>query len=1167
MEFGPDGGIYFADYWNHRIRRIGPDGIISTIAGSDVWGGYAGDGGQAIDALLNYPEKVAFGFDGRLYISEWGNSIVRQVTTDGIITTAAGLGDFSVGGDGGPASQTGLNNVMSVAVGYDGSLYIGEYLRVRRVSGHSNEMVGGSYWATSKDGRDYYLFGNSGRHLKTVDAMTTATVYDFRYDANGYITQIEDRNGNVTTIERDTLSSPLAIVAPDGQRTIVTLDANGYLASVTNSAGETYRMGYTTDGLLVDFTDPRNNSSLMTYDRLGRLVKDQGAVGNSWSLTRTESSNLYEVGVSSAEGRLTLHRVERLPSGEKHRLTIGPDSTVSEKLISAAGRVITQPDGTITTQKEEPDPRFGMDAPFLGAATVTTPGGLKLTAGVTRDVTLTDPNDPLSLTALSESTTVNGRTSNTGYSATDHIWTTTSSAGRQASVEVNDKGRPVLSRSFDLEAASYGYDTRGRLTSIIEGQGANARTVILGYDAQGYLGSITDPLGRSVSFTNDAVGRVTSQALTDGRVIRYSYDANGNLTSLIPPGREAHLFDYTPVDLEQQYAPPDLAGVQTLTRYSYNLDKQLTEVQRPDGQTVSLAYNNGGKLDTLSIPRGQYSYGYDSTTGKLATVSAPDGGTLSFTYDGFLPLSTVWSGEVYGSVSQGFDNNFWVTSRSVNGLPVSYGYDNDGLLTAAGDLGIERSPVNGLLTGTSLGSTNTSRSYNGFGELATETALVNGTAVLGTQYERDKLGRITRKVENVEGVSTVYDYGYDLAGRLETVTENGTVVSTYTYDENGNRLGHAGKSGVVSATYDAQDRLVTYGTASYAYTENGELIAKAQGGVTTQYHYDVLGNLMQVKLPGDITIDYVIDGRNRRIGKKVNGQLTQGFLYRDQLNPIAELDGSGNVVSRFVYGEKGNVPSYMVKGSVTYRILSDHLGSPRLVINSATGEILQRMDYDEFGNVTLDTNPGFQPFGFAGGIYDLHTGLVRFGARDYDAETGRWTAKDPIGFAGGQANLYSYLLADPINWTDPAGLSSPYDSYHSDGVNVTLSGSIGTGVAGASGSVSVSNQGITFSGGVGAGIGIGASLTAGGSSSNGNSDGQASTSVMFTGGAGVGGYYSVGGPWDASSSSTSGGVGVGLGFGATWNILQGSYTFSWNDVFSFFDDLFSDHQPNSDCGY
>ncbi|MGB1557735.1 MAG: RHS repeat-associated core domain-containing protein, partial [Oceanococcaceae bacterium] len=143
--------------------------------------------------------------------------------------------------------------------------------------------------------------------------------------------------------------------------------------------------------------------------------------------------------------------------------------------------------------------------------------------------------------------------------------------------------------------------------------------------------------------------------------------------------------------------------------------------------------------------------------------------------------------------------------------------------------------------------------------------------------------------------------------------------------------------------------------------------------------------------------------------------------YRDQLNPIAELDGEGNLVSRFVYGSKPNVPDHLLRDGQTYRILSDHLGSPRLVINTSDGSIAQRLDYDEFGNVTLDTNPGFQPFGFAGGIYDLHTELVRFGARDYDPATGRWTAKDPIRFGGGDSNLYAYVLNDPLNLVDVTG--------------------------------------------------------------------------------------------------------------------------------------------------
>lgn len=70
-----------------------------------------------------------------------------------------------------------------------------------------------------------------------------------------------------------------------------------------------------------------------------------------------------------------------------------------------------------------------------------------------------------------------------------------------------------------------------------------------------------------------------------------------------------------------------------------------------------------------------------------------------------------------------------------------------------------------------------------------------------------------------------------------------------------------------------------------------------------------------------------------------------------------------------------------------------------------------------------DTSPGFQPFGFAGGLYDADTNLVHFGARDYLASVGRWTAKDPILFAGGDINVYGYVMNDPINRTDSTGMS------------------------------------------------------------------------------------------------------------------------------------------------
>ena len=112
----------------------------------------------------------------------------------------------------------------------------------------------------------------------------------------------------------------------------------------------------------------------------------------------------------------------------------------------------------------------------------------------------------------------------------------------------------------------------------------------------------------------------------------------------------------------------------------------------------------------------------------------------------------------------------------------------------------------------------------------------------------------------------------------------------------------------------------------------------------------------------------------------------------------------------------------MVKaGLIYYRVLKDHLGSPRLLVHFKTAAVIQRMDYNEWGDVTNDTNPGFQKFGFAGGLYDHQTKLVKFGAREYDGSTGRWLSKDPIGFEGRDSNLYGYVLQDPINFIDPAG--------------------------------------------------------------------------------------------------------------------------------------------------
>jgi RHS repeat-associated protein len=126
----------------------------------------------------------------------------------------------------------------------------------------------------------------------------------------------------------------------------------------------------------------------------------------------------------------------------------------------------------------------------------------------------------------------------------------------------------------------------------------------------------------------------------------------------------------------------------------------------------------------------------------------------------------------------------------------------------------------------------------------------------------------------------------------------------------------------------------------------------------------------------------------------------------------------------------------MVQGSTTYRLIMDQVGSVRVVVNTSTGAVAERIDYDEYGNVVVDSAPGTQPFRFAGGLRDRDTGLTRFGARDYDPMTGRWAGKDPRGFGGGAPNLYLYCGVDPVNFIDPFGL---YDTAN-DGAPATQAG-------------------------------------------------------------------------------------------------------------------------------
>jgi RHS repeat-associated protein len=634
------------------------------------------------------------------------------------------------------------------------------------------------------------------------------------------------------------------------------------------------------------------------------------------------------------------------------------------------------------------------------------------------------------------------------------------------------------------QVTHFTYDNDGRVTTIALPGGTT--TIAMHYDGNGNLTSFTPPGRPEHDFT---------------------YTPENLLEHDTPPAVD---------DGTQGNSGTGYSG------YTWDKARRLSEVTREDSSTVKLDYSDlynseqgdvlTGKLSGVTLRDGSGnvtgSLGYDyfnGSTGLLQTASGPGTGdlleTLGFNYQGPLLRQETWSNAVSGQVAWVYNGNFWVDTEAVtdahSGSPggIKYCYDSDGRVTQIGsssqigstcpgtsqELAVAYDDSTGAVTETFGGANDAGLTvlsqYNAYGELESYTATDSKQtgALIYEDYNnggtdpRDALGRITTEhvtfAINPTGSNYMADdtvtYGYD-ANRnwLTSVDETGTENQSwlYYYDANGNRKDTA--NGADQA--DDQDRLLTLdgNTYTYTYTPNGELKTKTDGGSTTTYHYDALGNLTEVDGLPNGNVTYVVDALGRRVQKTYSGT-TEQWLYRDGLRPIAQLDGSGHVTERFVYADGtpasagarstlytrlgvpravagaagSSTPAYILvkDGSAwdTYAVLTDQLGSPRLIVNITTGIVAEKLSYDAWGNVTrtdydssgnVTTLPEpMQPFGFAGGLYDADTGLVRFGARDYDPETGRWTAPDPLRYGGGLANIYEYAGDDPIDGRDARG--------------------------------------------------------------------------------------------------------------------------------------------------
>lgn len=294
------------------------------------------------------------------------------------------------------------------------------------------------------------------------------------------------------------------------------------------------------------------------------------------------------------------------------------------------------------------------------------------------------------------------------------------------------------------------------------------------------------------------------------------------------------------------------------------------------------------------------------------------------------------------------------------------------------------------------------------------------------KLKHDQDGRIVEKVETVKGKSVTWIYQYDKDGRLTEASLDGRRVCECHYDKEGRRIQDQFPltcgSRIRQYEYRMDNRLMRAGDNRYTHDKDGFRSIWNNRGTYTTYEYSPDYRLLRAEVEGeDRVFEFSHDDNGQRAVKRLNGEMVEAYKWLDFIRLAGFHDGE--YAYRFVYEDDTRMPYAMqCEDGTDFFLYYDQIGSLRVVAD-ASGNVIKGVLYEPFGGIIKEANPDFRvPIGFAGGLHDRDLGFVRFGWRDYDTLTGRWTAPDPMGDAGGGPDWYGYCLDDPVNVADPLGL-------------------------------------------------------------------------------------------------------------------------------------------------
>ncbi|NHA15432.1 PKD domain-containing protein [Thioalkalivibrio sp. XN279] len=1063
VAIGPDGTIYVLEellYLNgrgrFRVLAFGADGRQRTVA----------------DEIDLFPDgqarvfRLHAGQDGLLYLPTYGifNSgtdghqhLLQINPANGEVVIIAGTGPRGVRGQNGDdvfALSTELWRPEVVAQRPDGEIFLFDDKRIRRIGSPAPGFDLFGYSIPSEDGGQLYDFDYAGRHLRTRDTLSGITLLEFEYDAAGLLSAFTDADGLRTSIQRNG-EVPTAIVGPYGHATRLRTNEDGWLSELEDPTNRPIIFNYDTGGLLTQVTRASGETSTYSYDTSARLVRATGANGGESSLTRAVTPDETAVSLTTPEGRTTTFGVERLADGSTRRHTIDPSGGVTEQLTLPDGSSrITRPDGTILETRLGTDLRFGMQSPLLESLVIRTPSGLENVLTEFDTAVFGERNNPLSLQELTRVSSVNGASYVTRIDTVAREFSLTTPAGRTQLERLDERFRVIESlEAPGAEPWRYSYDALGRLESIQHG--AYARQ--FSYDELGRVATTQDTLGRVTGYSYDASDRVTQLRLPSGRTISYGYDAVGRLNAVVMPSGATHQLGYAPGGPPSSYTNPAGAGVVK----SFNLDEQIEAAVLTSGRSEQWGYDVAGRPVSLSSPEAEISFSYIDATDRIATMqrtaaSGTGSQSIDFAYDGHLQTMARFTGDAVGEFSYRFDNSLFLAGVTLDGgAEVTLAHDADGLVTGIGSFAISRPGASGRPGVIADGVASVDYQFDSRGYLATRRHDHGAGNFYALEVARGVDGRIVGKTETVNGMARVYGYTYDVDGQLLSVSRDGVEVERYAYDLNGNRTLVQSEGLVASASYDDSDRILSQGALDFEVNADGRVVRRGDATLV----YDTGGALLAFQPDGGDEIVYGIDPLGRRISRTDSAGKTQ-YLYGNpgdafQVTATRAPDGT---LTWYYYDDAGLLFA-MDRAGARYYVATDQAGTPRVVVD-ASGNVVKVLRHDTWGRLLEDSNPAFElAIGFAGGIADHASGLLRFGFRDYDPVTGRWLARDPLLYGGRQANLYAYVNNDPVNLRDPTGL-------------VCVGGSVYTGI-GAGATLCFTFSGISACAEAGFGVGGG----------------------------------------------------------------------------------------------